>query len=103
MYQVELSPNNCNISNFNNTQLICSYIYLKKTFNHIYKKQIRSLTIKEKKAIIYDITLFQAVKQKKYLLRCLTPQKWLENWNVFNGITEEIKKRDLSVNNLDFS
>ena len=101
MYKVELSPKNCNISSFDNTQLICSYIYLKKTCNHIYKKQIRSLTIKEKKAIIYDISLFQTVKQKKYLLRSLTPQKWLENWNVFNGITEEIKKRELSVKYLD--
>lgn len=103
MYKVEVSPKNCNISNFDNTQLICSYIYLKKTFNHIYKKQIRALTIKEKKAIIYDISLFQIVKQKKYLLRCLTPQKWLENWNVFNGITEEIKKRELSVKYLDIN
>ena len=103
MYKVELSPPNCSISNFNNTQLICSYIYLKKTFNHIYKKQVRSLTIREKKAIIYDISLFQTIQQKRYLLRCLTPQKWLENWNVFNGITEEIKKRELSVNNLDLS
>jgi hypothetical protein len=103
MYKVELSPKNCSISSFNNTQLICSYIYLRKTFNHIYKKQIRSLTIKEKKAIIYDITLFQAIKQKRYLLRCLTPQKWLENWKVFNGITEELKKRELSINYLDFS
>ena len=103
MYKVKVSPQNCNISSFNNTQLICSYIYLKKTFNHIYKKQIRSLTIQEKKAIIYDISLFQSVKQKIYLLRCLTPQKWLENWNVFNGITEEIKKRELSVKYLDFN
>lgn len=102
MYNVELSPQNSNISSFDNTQLICSYIYLKKTFNHLYKKQIRALTIKEKKAIIYDINLFQHVKEKKYLLRCLTPQKWLENWNVFNGIIEEIKKRELSVQHLDY-
>ena len=103
MYKVELSTSNSNISSFNNTQLICSYIYLRKTFNQLYKKKLKSLTIREKKAIIYDLTLFQDIKQQKYLLRCLTPQKWLENWYVFIGITEEIRKRELSIQHLDFN
>lgn len=103
MYKVELNNTNCSITNFNNTQLICSYIYLSKTFNHIYKKKLRSLSIKENKAIIYDLSLFQNIKQKKYLLRSSTPQKWLENWSVFNGITEEMRRRELPLNNLEYN
>ncbi len=103
MYKVELNYTNCNITNFNNTQLICTYIYLSKTFNQIYKKKLRSLAIKEKKAIIYDLSLFQNIKQKKYFLRSLTPQKWLENWSVFNGITEEMRKRELPINQLNYN
>lgn len=103
MYKVEISSTNSNISDYNNTQLICSYIFVKKTFNHLYKKKLLNLNKKERKAIIYDLSLFEAIKQKKYMLRCLTPQKWLENWNVFNGITSEIKKRDLLINYLDYN
>lgn len=101
MYKVELSTANSNFSDFNNAQLICSYIFVKKTFNHLYKKKLRSLSKREKKAIIYDLSLFESIKQKKYSLRCSSPQSWLENWIVFNGITSEIKKRDLSINNLE--
>ncbi len=103
MYKVELSSSNVNISELNNAQLIFAYIYVRKTFNHLYKKKLMNLTKQEKKAIVYDLTLFSAIKQQKYLLRCLTPQKWLENWNVFNGIIEEIKKRNLSINHFDFN
>ncbi len=78
MYKVELSSTNNSISDFNNTQLICSYIYVKKTYNHLYKKKMKNLSRKEKKAIIHDLSLFEAIKQKKYFLRCLTPQKWLK-------------------------
>jgi hypothetical protein len=102
MYKVEISPSNSDISQYNNTELICSYIFVKKTFNQLYKKKLLHLSKKEKKAIIYDLSLFETIKQKKYLLRSVTPQKWLENWNVFNGIANEIKKRDLSINNLDY-
>jgi len=101
MYKVELSTADSNFAKFNNAQLICSYIFVKKTFNHLYKKKLRSLSQKEKKAIIYDLNLFESIKQKKYSLRCSSPQSWLENWNVFNGITSEIKKRDISINNLE--
>ena len=103
MYKVEISTSNTNISDYNNTQLICSYYFVKKTFNHLYKTKLRTLSKQEKKAIIYDISLFETIKQKKDILRCLTPQKWLENWNVFNGITDEIRKRELSIKNLDFN
>lgn len=103
MYKVELNNTNSNITQFNNTQLICSYIYLSKTFNHIYKKKLRTLSIKENKAIIYDLALFQNLRQKTYLLRCSTPKKWLENWSVFNGITEEMRKRELPLHHLDYT
>jgi hypothetical protein len=103
MYKVELSSQNVSISDLNNAQLIFSYIFVKRTFNHLYKKKLRNLTKKEKRAIIYDLTLFSSIKQQKYTLRCSTPQKWLENWIVFDGITKEIKKRNLSINDLDFN
>jgi len=97
MYKVELTASNSKISEFNNSQLICSYFYLRKTFNHLYKKKLRNLSKREKKAIIYDLSLFESVKERNYSLRCLTPRSWLESWNVFNGITAEIKKRELSI------
>lgn len=103
MYKIQFNSVDTQFSNFENEQLVCSYIYLKKTFNHLYKKNLRMLNKKEQKAIIYDLSQFETIKQKKYLLRCLTPQKWLESWTVFNGITDEIKKRDLSIKNLDFA
>lgn len=101
MYKVQVSKTDYNLADYNNAELICSYVYLKKTFNYLYKQKLKNLTKKEKKAIIYDLSLFETIKTQKYLLRCLTPQKWLENWNVYNGITSELKKRDLFANNLD--
>lgn len=103
MYKVEISSSNSDISEYNNTELICSYIFVKKTFNQLYKRKLRHLTKKEKKAIIYDLSLFESINQKKYLLRSVTPQKWLENWDIFNCIANEIKKRNLSINNLDYT
>ena len=98
MYKVELITSDCKISEFNDAQLICSYFYLKKTFNFLYKRKLRNLNKKEKTAIIYDLSLFESIKQKNYSLRCLTPQKWFENWKVYNGIADEIRKRELSIN-----
>ena len=98
MYKVQITNSDCNITEFNNAQLICSYYYLKKTFNHLYKRKLRNLSKEEKKAIIYDIALFEAIKEKNYTLRCVSPQKWFENWKVFIGITDEIKKRQLIIN-----
>jgi hypothetical protein len=100
MYKVELASSNVSISDFSDEQLICSYIFVKKTFYHLYKKKLRLLNKREKKAIIYDISQFQNLKQKSYTLRCLTPEKWLENWPIYNGIESELKKRELSYANL---
>ncbi len=52
MYKVELSSSNVNISELNNAQLIFAYIYVRKTFNHLYKKKLMNLTKQEKKAIV---------------------------------------------------
>jgi hypothetical protein len=98
MYKVKRVTSDCKIADFDDTQLICSYFYLKQTFKCLYKRKLRNLNKRERKAIIYDLALFESIKQMNYTLRCLTPQKWLENWNIFNGITAEIKKRELSIN-----
>ena len=103
MYKVKLVTSNCKISEFNDTQLVCSYLFLKNASKYLYKRKLRNLNKLEKTAIIYDLSLFESIKKMNYSLRCLTPEKWLENWNVFNGISAEIKKRELSVNNLDFN
>ena len=103
MYKIELATTENQISDFNNSQLICSYFYLRKTFNYLYKRKLRNLNKQQKKAIIYDLSLFETIKKRNYKHRCLSPQSWLENWKVYNGITEEIKKRELSENYLDFS
>ena len=103
MYKVKLVTSKNNISEFNDTQLVCSYIFLKNASKCLYKRKLRSLNKREKTAIIYDLTLFESLKQMNYKLRCLTPEKWLNNWNVFNVISAEIKRRELSVNNLDFN
>lgn len=101
MYKVEISSFDYKIEDFDNMQLFCSYVYLKKTFNFMYKQKLRTLSKQEKRAIIYDLSLFETVKKQKYNLLCITPQKWLENWNVFVGITSEMKRRELLENNLD--
>ena len=103
MYKIEIASQEQSISEFNNTQLLFSYIYIKSTFNHLYHKKLSLLSKKEKKAIIYDLDLFEKIKQKKYSLRCCTPQKWLENWNVFQTLLSEMEKRNLSRKMLDFS
>ena len=103
MYKVKLVTSNCNIEEFNDTQLICSYIFLKNTSKYLYKRKLRNLNKREKTAIIYDLALFESIKEMNYSLRCLTPEKWLENWNVFNVISAEIKKRELTVNFVDFN
>lgn len=98
MYKVKLVNSDCKITEYDDAQLICSYYFLKQSFNYLYRRKLRNLNKKEKTAIIYDLNLFESIKQMNYNLRCSTPQKWLENWSIFNGITAEIKKRDLPVN-----
>ncbi|PID62952.1 MAG: hypothetical protein CR986_00555 [Ignavibacteriae bacterium] len=95
MYKVELTSTDCLVSEYDNTQLICSYIFIKKTFKYLYKRQLQILSKNEQKAIIYDLSLFETLKEKKYLLRTLTPQKWLENWCFYNILISELKKREL--------
>ena len=102
MYQVEIGKSQKDFTDFDNTQLVCSYLFLKRTFKYLYKEKLRKLDKKEKRAIIYDISLFEKIKNTKYQLRCKTKQKWLENSDIYNSIVSEIEKRELVINNLDF-
>ncbi len=102
MYLVEVNRATKNLSEFDNTQLVCSYLFLRRTFNYLYREKLRKLDKKQKRAIVYDISLFEKIKNTKYLLRSSSPQKWLEDSEVYNNILMEIEKRDLSINNLDF-
>lgn len=97
MYKIELTKSQSKISDFTNTQLICSYYFLSSTGKYIYKRKLRNLSKKQKKAIIYDLSLFSRLKEKIYQLKSLTPEKWLENWPVYNGIISEIQKRNLAI------
>ena len=102
MYKVEIVTQQKNISELNNTQLLFTYIYINRTFKYLYHKKLSLLSKRQKKAIIYDLTLFEKLKQKRYSLRCCTPQKWLENWDVFQTLSSEMEKRQLSKNMLEF-
>ena len=97
MYKVKIVHSDRKIAELDDAQLICSYYFLKKTFNYLYKKKLRNLNKRQKKAIIHDLRLFESIKKMNYSLRCLTPQKWLENWSIYNGITAEIERRNLSI------
>lgn len=91
------------ISQLNNTQLICSYLFLQKTAKHYYHKQLSTLFKKEREAIIRDLSLFESIKKQKYSLRCSTPQKWLEANEAFKKLKIEIMKRKISINNFDIA
>jgi len=91
------------ISQFNNAQLICSYLFLKKTAKHYYQKKLSNLFKKEKEAIIRDLALFESIRKQEYFLRCSTPQKWLEKKEVFQNLQMEIEKRELPINSFDFN
>ena len=97
MYKIEVKNIKKKLSEFNNEQLICSYIFLQNTFNYFYKENLRKLDKKEKKAIIYDLKLFERIKNKRYSLRCSSPEKWFTESKNYNNILREIKKRDISV------
>ncbi len=103
MYKVEIKTENKKVSELSNAQLLFSYIYLKRTFKHLYRKRLKALAKKEKRAIIYDLELFQKIKEKKYSLRCCTPQKWLEEWDFYKGILNELEKRKISRKLLEFN
>ena len=92
------NDNLVSISQLNNVQLVCSYLFLKKTAKHFYHKKLASLFKKEKEAIVRDLELFEEIKQQEYFLRCSTPQKWLENRLVYKKLLEELKKREISIN-----
>ena len=100
MNQTEI---NTTISEFNNAQLICSYVFLKKTAKHYYHKQLANLFKKEKQAIIKDLALFESIKEQGYFLRCSTPQKWLEKKDVYKKLQMEIDKREIVINNFDLA
>ena len=99
MYLVELEKTSKDISKFDNAQLVCSYYFLKNTFNYLYKEKLRKLDKQEKRAIIYDISLFQDITNKKNYLRNCSPQKWLEDSKIYNTLLNEMEKRNLSVIN----
>lgn len=101
MYLVELDKTSKDLSKYDNTQLFCSYFFLRKTFNYLYRDNLRKLDKKEKRAIIYDISLFQNIKLKINHLRNCSPQKWLEDSEVYNNLVNEIEKRKLPLNQLD--
>ncbi len=98
-----LKKNCVTISQLNNVQLICSYLFLKKTAKHFYQKKLALLFKKEKEAIIRDLILFQRLKEHEYFLRCSTPQKWLENKSVYKNLKEELLKREILPNKLDLA
>lgn len=103
MYKVQIPPKRNNISELSNSQLLFTYIYLKRTFKYLYHRKLSLLAKKEKKAIIYDLELFKQIKEKKYSLRCCTPQKWFEEWEVNKRILNELEKRKLSKKILEFN
>lgn len=96
MYKVELDKTSKEISKFDNEQLVCSYYFLKSTFEYLYKEKLRKLDKQEKRAIIYDISLFQDIKKQINYLRNCSPRKWLEDSKVYNSLLFEIEKRNLS-------
>lgn len=101
MYLVELDKTSKDLSKFDNTQLVCTYFFLRKTYTYLYKENLRKLDKKEKRAIIYDISLFQNLKSKIYYLRNCSPQKWLEDSEVYNKLVDEIEKRNLPINQFE--
>ncbi|MBK7104137.1 MAG: hypothetical protein IPH62_02500 [Ignavibacteriae bacterium] len=101
MYLVELDKTSKDLSKFNNSQLVCSYFFLRKTYNYLYRENLRKLDKKEKRAIIYDISLFQNLKNKISYVRNCSPQKWLEDSEVYNNLVNEIVRRKLPLNQLD--
>ncbi len=101
MYKVEVKNYKKKLSKFDNTQLICSYLFLQKTFNYFYKENLRKLDKREKKAIIYDLKLFETIKNKRYNLRCSSPEKWFKESKTYTSILKEIRKRDISGLKLD--
>ncbi len=103
MYQVKIKTEPKELSELDNTELICSYVFLKKTADHFYHRKLAELFRLEKKAIIRDLSLFENVRKQKYLLRCSTPQKWIESWDVFRNLKNEIKKRKIRINNFEIS
>ena len=96
MYKVEISKNCKDISELNNEQLLCSYFYLKETYHYIYKKKLSTLAKKEKRAVIYDLTLFEQIKEQQYFLRCTSSQKWFDNWEVKKKLLQELGNRKLT-------
>lgn len=96
MYKVEIKSENKRLNELSNAQLFFSYIYLKRTFKYLYRKKLNTLSKKENRAIIYDLELFKKIKETKYKLRCCTPQKWLEDWEFYQGIKNELGKRNIS-------
>ena len=103
MCQVKIKSEPKSISELDNSSLICCYVFLKKTAHHFYHRKLAELFKLEKKAIIRDLALYQNVKKQKYLLRCSTPQKWIENWDVYKSLKEELEKRKIQINNFEIS
>ena len=103
MYQVKIKSEPKSLSELDNSSLICSYVFLKKTAAHFYHRKLIELSKREKKAIIKDLALYQNVKKQKYLLRCSTPQKWIENWDVYKNLKNELERRKIKINNFEIS
>ncbi len=103
MYQVKIKSAPKSLSELDNTELICSYVFLKKTAKHYYHKKLAELFQLEKKAIIKDLELYQNIKKQKYSLRCTTPQRWIENWDVYKNLKKELEKRKINMDNFEIS
>ena len=63
MYQVKIKYKSKSLSELDNTQLIFSYVFLKKTAHHFYHRKLAELFKLEKKAIIRDLTLYQNIRK----------------------------------------
>ncbi len=72
--------------------LICKTI-LEKTKDYFFRNELKKLERIEKQAILYDLDKFARIKNLRYKLRSSNPDDWINEWEVYKKIVDEIKTR----------
>lgn len=72
--------------------LICKTI-LEKTKDYFFRTELKKLERIEKQAILYDLEKFTRVKNLRYKLRTSNPDDWINEWEVYRKIIDELKTR----------
>jgi hypothetical protein len=99
MPKVNIINKTSTLARLSDSQILEKLTDMESNVESFYVKELRQLEKQKAKAIIKDLNKFKELQKKYYTLKSISPDAWLEHWDVYKSILNEAKKRKIIIKN----